>query len=439
MNKTTGSRTIPSGAGLALTTLALLALLASAAAGEDQSLAEQIGQYAAAYDGAGQLSGQLAVAKGGQLLAELEFGDVERADRFAVTSVTKPLTIALTVLLEADGKLSRNDPLERWLPDFPHGEELQVKHLLYHRAGLPHRVTTPDQENRRWTASQIADLAAKVGPQGDVPAKRSYSSAGFAVLARVLERAGGAPYSELLRERVLKPAGAEGACDATTDGCSPTRASFTFGAGGEVVDMPEKDFSFLVGGGSLIAGARDVLRVQRAVVDGVYGEAVRAALLRLGKMSWNGSSNGYRAVATYDKSSDVSVVLVGNLSTGAINPLLSAAARLAAGEQVEPARFELPEFVALDEAALQAVVGTYELPPTMAFELRDGVIWANEWPLIPVAPAEGDTLRLHSVNDYAVIVPIFAADGSVEAIDWRRGGRSSVSPRLDGEGGGGVP
>ena len=412
-------------------TLGLTFLAATLPARADEELTQRIRRYAEAYDSAGQLSGQLLVARAGEVLVELEFGEVERDDRLAVSSITKPLTIALTALLEADGKLSRNDALARWLPEFPHGDQLQVKHLLYHRAGLPHRVTTPDQENRRWTAAEVAALVAEIGPQGDVPAKRSYSSAGYAVLARVLERAGGASYAELLQERILKPAGVEGACDATSDGCSPTRASFTYGAGGELVSMPEKDYSFLVGGGSWIAGARDVLRVQRAVVDGLYGSAVRTALLRLGEMSWNGSSNGYRAVASYDQDSDVSVVLVGNLSTGAINPLLAAAARLASGEEVAPAEFSRPEFVTVEAQELERVAGTYALQPTMALALRGGVLWANEWPLVPVAPAEGEALRLHSVNDHAVIVPVWAADGPVEAIDWRRGGRSSVSPRVE--------
>jgi CubicO group peptidase (beta-lactamase class C family) len=97
------------------------------------------------------ISGNLLVARGDSVVYEGSFGWAHRelnvpvtaATRFNVASVTKPMTVIALISLAVDGKLTLDDPLSKWIPDFPRGDEITVAHLVRHRAGIPHRLTEP--------------------------------------------------------------------------------------------------------------------------------------------------------------------------------------------------------------------------------------------------------------------------------------------------------
>src|SRR5262245_65943123 len=90
---------------------------------------------------AGAVALSVAAARGGDCLdskgvgtADLEF-DVPANEQtmFRIGSVTKQFTAAAIMKLAERGKLSIDDPLTRFLPDYPtHGHELTLRHLLTH-------------------------------------------------------------------------------------------------------------------------------------------------------------------------------------------------------------------------------------------------------------------------------------------------------------------
>jgi D-alanyl-D-alanine carboxypeptidase len=122
-------------------------------------------------------------------------GDPET--RFNIASVTKPMTVTLAIQLMAERALGYNDTLAQWIPDFPRGNEITIAHLLRHRSGIPHRVTTVAEEVRPMTAADVVKAAKRVPLEFPPGSQMSYSSGGFSVLARVLELAGGKDYATL--------------------------------------------------------------------------------------------------------------------------------------------------------------------------------------------------------------------------------------------------
>ena len=61
-----------------------------------------------------------------------------------------------------------------------------------------------------------------------------------------------------------------------------------------LINVPLKDYSFLVGAGSVYSTAGDVYRFGEAVLDGKYGEASKS-LIRNNIIAGSGSTNGHRA------------------------------------------------------------------------------------------------------------------------------------------------
>jgi CubicO group peptidase (beta-lactamase class C family) len=113
---------------------------------------------------------------------------------FWVASISKSFTAALILRLRDLGKLQLSDVVP--------GSDITLDTLLTHTSGLPHAtylaegVADPDEAARRI-------LAQPRGPAG----KFAYTNDGYALLAIAAERAGGAPFFELMQREVLDRAG----------------------------------------------------------------------------------------------------------------------------------------------------------------------------------------------------------------------------------------
>ena len=127
----------------------------TAGAGTADDLGARLDAFVEPYLAAGHLSGSLLVARGDDVLVERSWGwadpvtqrPTEANTPLPIASITKPLTIILAFRLQEEGLLSHDDSLTGFLPDFPHGDDILVKHLIWHRSGLPHLVTDRDDEN----------------------------------------------------------------------------------------------------------------------------------------------------------------------------------------------------------------------------------------------------------------------------------------------------
>ncbi len=419
--------------------LSASAMAAEASTGtetESPSLEQRVDRYLQPYIDIGHLSGTLLIARNGNVLYERSFGLANREHRisntprtrFGIGSVNKPMTIVILARLLEEEKLALTDKLEKFLPEFPSAGEISVDDLLNHSSGIPHRVTDPLDETRPQTPQSMVELAARRELVFEPGADSVYSSAGFSVLARVLELAGGKPYAELLTNHVLGPTGMEDTSDAGTRAILERRASSYFFDTGGLLNAPPSDISYLVGAGSVFSTPRDLLAMQRALLAGKLGKRAQEALVReSGNLSWNGLANGYRAFADYDSATGVSVVVASNLTSGALDKIRAALPKIAVGEEVPTPAPIKATAADVDPGILESYQGAYELRPGRNLELSvvDGRVQMNDWLLIPTSET-----TLFSPQDYAEIEMVFDESGEVTRLDWTTGGRTYPLPKV---------
>lgn len=126
--------------------------------------------------------------------------------RFQIASVGKMWTAAVVLQLSDQGKLSLDDHLAKWVPEFPHGEAAQkitLRQLLQHKGGLA------EWDNRSKEILTSAEMATtmKSPPTGEPGAGFSYSNAGYILLAAAAERATGKRFETLIQDLVFDKAG----------------------------------------------------------------------------------------------------------------------------------------------------------------------------------------------------------------------------------------
>lgn len=411
-------------------------LVASGADKETPSLQQRVDRYLQPYVDIGHLSGTLLIAHEDEVLYEKSFGLANREHlientprtRFGAGSINKPMTIVVLARLLESEKLKLTDGLNQFLPDFPRADEITVGDLLRHSAGIAHRVTEPFDETRPQTAASMVELAAQKPLVFDPGTDSVYSSAGFSLLARVLELAGGKPYAALLEEHVVVPAAMVDTSDAGSRAILSRRAaSYYFDSRG-FVNAPPSDISYLVGAGSVFSTPRDLFSMQRALLAGTLGQRAQDLLIReSGSLSWNGLAHGYRAFADYDVGSGVSFVLASNITSGALDRIRGALPRIAAGEDVPTPEPINARAVDVDPAILAGYQGAYELRPGRNLELRvvDGRVMMEEWLLIPTAERQ-----FFSPQDYAEITVVAGEDGEVTRLDWKIGDQVYALPKV---------
>lgn len=136
------------------------------------------------------------------------------ADRFRVGSLTKTFTATIVLQLVAEGRLSLDAPIARWLPGLlPAGNIITVRELLNHTSGLFDYVNDGPQfveqalanPARHWSLRTLLSFAVDK-PLWFAPGTQwRYSNTNYIVLGLLVETVTGRPFGAVLRQRVLRP------------------------------------------------------------------------------------------------------------------------------------------------------------------------------------------------------------------------------------------
>ena len=139
---------------------------------------------------------------------------VDTSTVFRIASMTKSFTALAILQLRDAGKLSLDDPAERYVPElrrlrYPTSDapRITVRHLLTHAAGFPEDNPWGDQQLDA-SEADLSRLMRSGIPFANVPGVAyEYSNFGFAILGRIVVNVSGLPYARYVRERILRPLG----------------------------------------------------------------------------------------------------------------------------------------------------------------------------------------------------------------------------------------
>ena len=144
-------------------------------------------------------------------LADVTTGEMLTTEHnFRLASVTKQFTAMTILMLKEAGKLSLEDPIHRFFPDFPaYGRDIRVRHLLTHTSGLvDYEDLIPDTLMRQVHDSDCLSLMQATDSLYFAPGtKYQYSNTGYALLALITERVTGARFADVLRDSIFRPLG----------------------------------------------------------------------------------------------------------------------------------------------------------------------------------------------------------------------------------------
>lgn len=126
----------------------------------------------------------------------------------------EPMVSTVLWRLDGNGVLKMDEPIARWLPNFPRAERITPRMLANSTSGISDYVTDPeflkrfgDNPFRTWNAQELFDLANARPPLFDPGTSFAYAHSDLVVLGEVIQRASGKPLGELISQYVLDPLG----------------------------------------------------------------------------------------------------------------------------------------------------------------------------------------------------------------------------------------
>jgi D-alanyl-D-alanine carboxypeptidase len=231
----------------------------------------------------------------GKVGREPDAGPVDQDTLYQMGSTSKSFTAAAVLQLEAAGKLSLDDTLGKWLPEYPAWKDVTIRRLLNMTSGIPNYSET-EWISRAWAteptrAFTFKELVAAAYPSATnkLPVSKGYhySNTNYILAAMIAEKASGKSFRDLVHDLVIEPQGLTStfyeastypepvvrrlshgyfeneACAEYQPDCKETWNAPMIGR-----DVREASVSWMQAAGGAVANARDVDRWMRAIFSG---------------------------------------------------------------------------------------------------------------------------------------------------------------------------
>ncbi|TDD41642.1 serine hydrolase domain-containing protein [Saccharopolyspora elongata] len=245
-------------------------------------------------------------------VADLETGRRrDPGDRFHTGSISKAFTAAALLTLEAEGSLSLDDTVDKWLPGVVRGNgndgsSMTIRQLLSNTSGLGMTGLSPEivrryhtrsgfAENRFyvWTVDELLRLQLSIPPVFAPGEGFAYSNGGFQIAGAIIEKATGRTYVDEIDRTVIQPLGLTNTyaqtldewqfrgqhCKAYSKGLfvrddvdpdtltAENYTSLLEGTDGDPLDITDRTY-FEGAAGCVVSTTGDLLRVAEALITG---------------------------------------------------------------------------------------------------------------------------------------------------------------------------
>lgn len=210
---------------------------------------------------------------------------VNQYTTYDIASSSKTFTAVATLKLIEQGKLSLDDTLDKFFPEYAAGADVTIYNLLHMQSGIPDYLNDPDVfwniQGEHWEGKEDF-FSDRISDEEFIEAlcntellfepgsMMSYSNTNYHLLAMIIESASGMRFDEYLQENIFTPCGMEHTTSMTAGNETSVPVNFTTAYDAGMVDefghsmQPNQER----GDGGIHTCAADLLAFDRALFGG---------------------------------------------------------------------------------------------------------------------------------------------------------------------------
>jgi CubicO group peptidase (beta-lactamase class C family) len=440
-------------------TLSFLILTATLTA-RTQDIPAKLDSLLGAYTKEYHFSGTVFVATKEGVLFEKGYGYKNKSTNarndsntiFQIGSITKQFTSAIILRLLEQNKLSLQDSLTKYIPDYPGGNKITIENLLTHTAGIFNYTNDAAfmmNESSHPIRRDSLINRFKYKPLDFPPGQKfSYSNSGYELLGYIIEKVTGRSYFQVVREEIFQPLHMDHSGFDFTHLESPDKAvGYASVESATPASIVDSSFSFAAG--AIYTTVGDLYKWDRALLAGKIispASQEKAYTPHLSQYGYGwfittvdgkrvvehgGGITGFVADIRRIPADQTCIIILDN-QPGEANP--AAISRdiyaILNGKAVQLPKAKVA--INIDTALLRQYVGQYQLSPTfiLYITLENGHLYAQ-------ATGQGKGEIFAEKKDFffpkiveAEIEFVRGADDKVEKLILHQGGQNIPAKRL---------
>lgn len=346
---------------------------------------------------------------------------------FRIGSITKQFTAVAILQLMEEGKLSLQDELTKYIPDYPvKGKKITIEQLLTHISGIRSYTDMGSFDDAMQavdkTPAQLMDVFKNEPFDFEPGTQWHYNNSGYFLLGMIIEKITGKPYGEFIETRLLQPLGMTASLYGSNTKLIPNRATGYDPAKNGVQVATYLSMTLPYAAGSLMSTVDDLFKWNRALKAGkllkpeTLEKAYTGYILPNGHdthygYGWflgelggqkvihhSGGINGYLSDALYIPQSDLFVVALSNCTCNPPNDLVTHLA-----EAVLDIKTKYKQ-ITVDSAALKLFTGNFEndLGEIRAITLNNGKLQSQRsgGPAYTLTPVGKDLFEISGTGSF---------------------------------------
>ncbi len=374
---------------------------------------EKLEEYLAVSATLHRFNGTALVAQKGEILLKKGYGwrdartktPNDTNSQYQLGSITKTFTGAVILQLQEEKKLSLQDNLHKYFPDYPQGDQITLEQLFFHTSGIydfksilygPDSTKVTRPVSKEWVVSQFKDKPLTAKPGTAV----NYTNSGYYLLGLIVEKITGKPFEAVVRERFIHPLNLTKTgfdfINLKTDGKT---TGYTFRKDSVLVAKSTVDSTVAYAAGGMYSSVGDLYRWSRVVQNRrmLKPKTWKAALNPSKKGAWgygwginyvngdkklvyqNGNIPGFATFHAQIPEDDMVIILLCNVDDASdltsLEPIAEDLFKV-----VYNLPYQLPvnrKTVLVSETVLRPYVGRYQMTPerTMAVTSEAGKLF----------------------------------------------------------------
>jgi len=247
----------------------------------------------------GEPGATVLVAKNGKVVYRKAFGmanlelnvPMKPEMVFEIGSITKQFTAVAVLMLMEQGKLSLNDDITKFIPDYPtQGHKITIHHLLTHTSGIKSYTGMQEWQplwRKDMSPAEMIDVF-KNQPMDFAPGEKFlYNNSAYFLLGYIIEKASGLTYEQFLEDNIFKPLEMNNSYYGSHKKIIPNRAAGYQNQDG-FTNAEYLSLTQPYSAGSIMSNVDDMLKWQNAVRD---NKLVKASTIQLAFKGYSTNDN----------------------------------------------------------------------------------------------------------------------------------------------------
>lgn len=420
-------------------------------------LTQRLDQYLTTETEKKAFSGSVLIAQNGKILlkkgygyANVEWDQPNTADTvFRIASLTKGFTALATLKLEEQGRLSLKDPLSKYIPNFPRGNQITLEQLLTHTSGIRDYTAAPDFPLIMGSPVSLDTLLnrIKAQPYDSSPGSTfRYNNSGYILLGMVLEKVTGKPYAAVLQELILNPLGLTHTGYDENQVPVKNLASGYVYTGGILYNAPALDLSNVYAAGGMRSTLNDLYTYSQAFNDPNllkkenwqrlftpvrehYGLGwVIEPLGQEQAIYHTGSIPGYSSILARFPDENLTIIILSNLTGVPVKEMTENLAAITLGKPTTTLSNLKP--VQVDPKILETYTGEYRLAViTATIFLKEGKLYGQltgqpAFELVPISNTQ------FVVQNLGIEINFVLSGGKTDRLILKQNGRELTARKI---------